>query len=127
VLCQLSYGPRQFSVPRCERGLRHAVCKPSQCVVLGRPRISQNTRAPCVRALLGFRRPRVTAPATGNAAHDTGVRRRSLGALFAVLSASFLAIGAYAALQGGSAWVIALACAALGAWMGELAFRAFRS
>jgi hypothetical protein len=55
------------------------------------------------------------------------VRRRSLGALFAALSAGFLAIGVYAAVQGGSAWVIALACAALGAWMGELSYRAFRS
>ena len=63
-----------------------------------------------------FRRP----------AHDTGVRRRSLGALFAALSVGFLAIGVYAAAQGGSAWVIALACAALAAWMGELSYRAFR-
>jgi hypothetical protein len=53
------------------------------------------------------------------------VRRRSLGALFAFLSAGFLAIGVYAAIAGGSAWVIAVACAALAAWMGELAFRAF--
>jgi hypothetical protein len=54
------------------------------------------------------------------------VRRRSLGALFAALSVGFLAIGVYAAAQGGSAWVIALACAALAAWMGELSYRAFR-
>ena len=54
------------------------------------------------------------------------MRRRSLGALFAALSAGFLAIGIYAALQGGSAWVIAVACAALGAWMAELSYRAFR-
>ena len=54
------------------------------------------------------------------------MRRRPLGALFAGLSAGFLAIAVYAALQGGSAWVIALACVALGAWMGELSYRAFR-
>jgi hypothetical protein len=65
--------------------------------------------------------------AVQRAPHDTGVRSRSLGALFAALSAGFLAIGVYAALQGGSAWVVALACAALGAWMGELSYRAFRS
>jgi hypothetical protein len=59
-------------------------------------------------------------------AQYTEVRRRSLGALFGALSAGFLAVGVYAALQGGSAWVIALACAALGAWMGELSYRAFR-
>jgi hypothetical protein len=63
-----------------------------------------------------FRRP----------AHDTEVPRRSLGALFALLSVGFLAIGVYAAFAGGSAWVIAVACAALGAWMGELAYRALR-
>jgi hypothetical protein len=55
------------------------------------------------------------------------VPRRSLGVLFAFLSVGFLAIGAYAAFSGGSAWVIAVACAALGTWMGELSFRAFRS
>jgi hypothetical protein len=54
------------------------------------------------------------------------VPRRSLGALFALLSVGFLAIGVYAAFAGGSAWVIAVACAALGAWMGELSYRALR-
>ncbi len=69
----------------------------------------------------------MTAPATGNADHDTEVSRRSLGTLFALLSFGFVAIGVYAAVSGGSAWVIAVACGALGAWMGELSFRAFRS
>jgi hypothetical protein len=54
------------------------------------------------------------------------VRRRSLGALFGLLAAGFLGIGVYAALAGGSAWVIAVSSAALAVWMGELAFRAFR-
>jgi hypothetical protein len=60
------------------------------------------------------------------ALHDTGVRRRSLGALFTLLTAGFLAIAVYAALTGGAAWVIALAGGALAAWMGELAFRTLR-
>src|SRR5512132_258154 len=119
--------PSAFLRPPPRLRPRYTVCKPSHCFVLGRPRIAPNTRAPCVFALLGFRRPIVTAPATGNAAHDTEVSRRALGALFALLSAGFLAIGVYAAVSGGSAWVIAVACAALGAWMGELSFRAFRS
>jgi hypothetical protein len=55
------------------------------------------------------------------------VRRRPLAALFALLTAGFLAIGIYAAFAGGTAWVIAVACAALATWMGELAFRTFRS
>jgi hypothetical protein len=54
------------------------------------------------------------------------VRRRSLGALFGLLSAGFLGIGVYAAFAGGTAWVIAAAAAALAAWMGELAYRALR-
>jgi hypothetical protein len=55
------------------------------------------------------------------------VRRRSLGALFGLLAAGFFGICVYAALEGGVAWVIAVAAAALAVWMGELAFRAFRS
>jgi hypothetical protein len=54
------------------------------------------------------------------------VPRRSLGALFALLTAGFLAIAVYAAIAGGAAWVIAAAAAALAAWMGELAFRSLR-
>jgi hypothetical protein len=59
-------------------------------------------------------------------AHDTGVRRRSLGALFVLLTAGFLAIAVYAALSGGAAWVIAAASAALATWMGEMAYRMLR-
>jgi len=68
----------------------------------------------------------VTAPATGNAAHDTGVRRGPLGALFVLLTGAFLGIAVYAALAGGAAWVIAVAAAALAIWMGELAYRSLR-
>jgi hypothetical protein len=53
-------------------------------------------------------------------------RPASLGVLFTVLAAGFLAIAVAAALAGGTAWVIALASAALAVWMGDLAFRAFR-
>jgi hypothetical protein len=50
--------------------------------------------------------------------------RRALGVLFAVLAASLLAIAVFAALEGGRAWVLAVAAGALGVWMGDLARRA---
>ena len=53
-------------------------------------------------------------------------RRPSLGVLFSLLAAGFLAIAVAAALAGGTAWVIAVASAALALWMGDLALRAFR-
>lgn len=51
-------------------------------------------------------------------------RRRSLGVLFVVLTALFLGVAAYAALE--RQWIVAVAAAVLGAWMGDLAFRAVR-
>ena len=58
--------------------------------------------------------------------HCTGVRRRPLGALFAVLATGFLLLGLYAADQGGVFWVIAAAAVFLGVWMGELALKLLR-
>jgi hypothetical protein len=58
--------------------------------------------------------------------HCTGVSRRPLGALFAVLAVGFLSIGLYAADAGGAAWVIAAAAVFLAVWMGELAFKLLR-
>jgi hypothetical protein len=52
--------------------------------------------------------------------------RRSLGALFVLLTAGFAGIAVVAAAAGGGAWVIAVASGVLGAWMAELAFRALR-
>jgi len=52
------------------------------------------------------------------------VHRRALGLLFAVLAAGLVAIAIFSALEGGRAWVIAVAAAALGVWMGDLARRA---
>ena len=54
------------------------------------------------------------------------VHRRALGMLFGVLSAGLLAIAVFAALEGGRAWVLAVASAALGVWMGGLSVRALR-
>jgi hypothetical protein len=54
------------------------------------------------------------------------VRRRPLGALFAVLATGFALIGFYAAEAGGAAWVITFAAVLLAVWMGELAFKMLR-
>jgi len=51
------------------------------------------------------------------------VHRRALGFLFAVLSAGLGLIAVFSALEGGRAWVIALAAAALALWMGDLSRR----
>jgi hypothetical protein len=52
------------------------------------------------------------------------VHRRALGLLFAVLAVGLGAIAVLSALEGGRAWVIALAAFALAAWMASLARRA---
>jgi hypothetical protein len=58
--------------------------------------------------------------------HCTGVRRKPLGALFAVLAIGFILVGLYAADAGGAAWVIAAAAVFIGVWMGELAYKQLR-
>jgi hypothetical protein len=52
------------------------------------------------------------------------VHRRALGLLFSVLAAGLGVIAVFSALEGGRAWVIALAAAALAVWMAGLARRA---
>jgi hypothetical protein len=43
-----------------------------------------------------------------------------------MLAAGFAGIGFVAAREGGRAWVIAIAAAALAVWMAEMAFRSLR-
>jgi hypothetical protein len=52
------------------------------------------------------------------------VQRRILGILFAMLAAGLALVAVFSALEGGGAWVIALAAAALALWLGDLARRA---
>jgi len=52
------------------------------------------------------------------------VHRRALGLLFSLLAAGLLAIAVLSARDGGRAWIIAVAAAALGVWMADLARRA---
>jgi hypothetical protein len=52
------------------------------------------------------------------------VQRNLLGLVFAALAVGLGLVAVFAAIEGGSAWVIALAAAALAVWMGDLARRA---
>ena len=52
------------------------------------------------------------------------MQRRLLGILFVALAAGLALVAVFAALEGGSAWVIALAAAALAVWLGDLGRRA---
>jgi len=51
-------------------------------------------------------------------------RRRSLGALFILISLGFAAVAAYAASA--SSWIVAAAAAVLCLWMADLAIRQLR-
>ncbi len=53
------------------------------------------------------------------------MQRTLLGILFAALAVGLASIALYAALEGGTAWVIAATAAALALWLGDLARRAF--
>ncbi len=52
------------------------------------------------------------------------MQRQLLGLLFAVLAVGFGLVAVFSGLEGGRAWIIALAAAALGFWMADLARRA---
>ena len=54
------------------------------------------------------------------------MHRRALGLLFTVLAAGLGLVAVFSALEGGRAWVIALAAAVLALWMADLARRALR-
>jgi hypothetical protein len=54
------------------------------------------------------------------------VRRRPVGILFLLIAVGFAGVAVAAALEGGRAWVIAVASGLLCLWMGEQAFRALR-
>ena len=51
------------------------------------------------------------------------MQRYVLGLLFAAIAVSLALLAGWSALEGGRAWVIALAAAALALWMGDLARR----
>ena len=51
------------------------------------------------------------------------VQRRLLGLLFGMLALGLGLVAVASGLQGGRAWVVAIAAAALALWMGDLARR----
>ena len=53
------------------------------------------------------------------------MQRRAMGLLFAGIAVALALIAAWSALEGGRAWVVALAAGALALWMGDLARRAW--
>ena len=52
------------------------------------------------------------------------LQRRALGLLFLALAAGLAAVAVLSALEGGRAWVVALAAGALALWLGDLGRRA---
>ena len=53
------------------------------------------------------------------------MQRYALAALFGTIAVALALVGLWSALEGGRAWVVALAAGALAAWMGDLARRAW--
>jgi hypothetical protein len=55
------------------------------------------------------------------------LQRRALGLLFLGLAGGLAAVAVLSALEGGRAWVVALAAGALALWLGDLGRRALVS
>jgi hypothetical protein len=51
------------------------------------------------------------------------MQRYALAALFATIAVALALVGAWSALEGGRAWIVALAAGILALWMGDLARR----
>ena len=54
------------------------------------------------------------------------MQRRVLGVLFVLIGLALVAVAVWSAAEGGRAWVVAGAAAALGVWMADLGRRALR-
>jgi len=54
------------------------------------------------------------------------MQRRALGVLFLAIALALLSVAVWSADEGGRAWVVAVAAAGLGLWMGDLGRRALR-
>jgi len=54
------------------------------------------------------------------------VQRPLLGGLFLALGVALVAVAVWSALEGGRAWVVAIAAAGLGLWLGDLGRRLLR-
>lgn len=51
------------------------------------------------------------------------MQRYALAGLFSTIAVALALVGAWSALEGGRAWVVAFAALALALWMGDLARR----
>lgn len=54
------------------------------------------------------------------------MQRPLLGGLFLALGVGLVGIGVWSALEGGRAWVVAIAAGGLGLWLGDLGRRLLR-
>ncbi|MDH4345194.1 MAG: hypothetical protein OEW31_02550 [Thermoleophilia bacterium] len=54
------------------------------------------------------------------------MQRRALGLLFVSLGLGLAAVAVLSALEGGRAWIVAVAAAGLGLWLADLGRRALR-
>jgi hypothetical protein len=52
------------------------------------------------------------------------VQRRALGILFLALGLALVAIAVWSAVEGGRAWIVAVAAAGLGVWLADVGRRA---
>jgi len=55
------------------------------------------------------------------------MQRYALAGLFTAIAVSLVLVAVWSALEGGRAWIIALAAGAIGVWMGDLARRVWPS
>jgi hypothetical protein len=55
------------------------------------------------------------------------MQRYALATLFAVIALSLALVAVWSALEGGRAWIVALASAAIALWIGDLARRVWPS
>ena len=111
MLCQLSYAPGLRAECSRAAGKAHLTPSGSEASFEGSHESDRRERIPLLHKD-PTRLPRV--------------HRRALGLLFTVLAAGLGSIAVLSALEGGRAWVIALAAAALALWMADLARRALR-
>jgi hypothetical protein len=70
--------------------------------------------------------PEPTRGSEGHGRYARFVQRRALGILFLAIALALLSVAVWSAAEGGRAWVVAVAAAGLGLWMGDLARRALR-
>ena len=103
---------------QASRGDRTRTCNPR----FWRPVRYQLRHAPGLRGSVPLAVP--GRPALAPGCEDARMQRLALAVLFAVIALALAAVAVWSALEGGRAWVIALASGGLALWMADLARRA---